>query len=299
MNEPPDKKGTTAKRRIKGLSTAPILIFAYRRPRHLQRVLDELATERLAEKSPVIVYIDGPKHWWEKIQTERSFRIALQKRNFRKVTVIKRKKNLGLARSVITGIGQQIRKYGKVIVLEDDIVPRRGFLEYMNEGLERYRKNKKIMQIAGFRPPGSRDGVQVTFARLTTSWGWATWARAWRKFKMKIKISPSLQKQKASFDYGHSYPFFRLLEDAALRNSQSWAIRWYYACYRSKGFIAYPPVSYVNNIGFDGSGTHTKFARPGVFHKPIRPKNLIWPRQPRKSLSLQRAFQKYLPTISS
>ncbi|MEN9895268.1 MAG: hypothetical protein RIR97_1120, partial [Pseudomonadota bacterium] len=36
----------------------------------------------------------------------------------------------------------------------------------------------------------------------------------------------------------------------------SWAIRWNWTVFKAGGRVVYPPVSYVENIGFDGSGTH-------------------------------------------
>jgi hypothetical protein len=36
----------------------------------------------------------------------------------------------------------------------------------------------------------------------------------------------------------------------------SWAIRWYWSVFKSQGYTLFPPVSYVSNIGFDGSGSH-------------------------------------------
>jgi hypothetical protein len=41
---------------------------------------------------------------------------------FKSVTIIEREKNWGLAPSIIDGVTNIVNKYGKIIVLEDDIV---------------------------------------------------------------------------------------------------------------------------------------------------------------------------------
>ena len=36
--------------------------------------------------------------------------------------------------------------------MEDDTVPLEGVLEYMNAGLKKYEKDKRVFQVAGFNP---------------------------------------------------------------------------------------------------------------------------------------------------
>ena len=38
----------------------------------------------------------------------------------------------------------------------------------------------------------------------------------------------------------------------------SWAILWNWTVFRRSGLVVYPPVSFVRNIGFDGSGSHAR-----------------------------------------
>lgn len=51
----------------------------------------------------------------------------------------------------------------------------------------------------------------------------------------------------------------------------SWAIRWYWSVFKNNGCVVYPPTSYVNNIGFDGSGTHGGFFIYKIFNKSNSP----------------------------
>lgn len=51
--------------------------------------------------------------------------------------------NKGLGNSIIQGVTTVIGKYGKAIVLEDDLVFSPNFLAFMNEGLNRYETEQK------------------------------------------------------------------------------------------------------------------------------------------------------------
>ncbi|WP_051128872.1 hypothetical protein [Providencia rettgeri] len=62
---------------------------------------------------------------------------------FNKVVIIKQKSNLGLAKSITTGVTSVCEKYGKVIVLEDDLIASPTFLQFMNDALVFFEKQKK------------------------------------------------------------------------------------------------------------------------------------------------------------
>lgn len=257
-----------------------------------------MSKERLANLTEVKIYVDGPKNLWQWFAVRKVIAEASRKRNFLSQKVVVRKKNLGLARSIADGVTDTIRESKRVIVLEDDTVPLKGFLDYMSQALRNYEKNKKVFQVSGFRPPVKRPEKKISFSRLTTSWGWGTWARAWRHFKMDVIISEKLKKSKRIFDYDNKYPFYRLLQDAATKHSQSWGIRWYLACFQANGWTCYPPVSYIKNIGFDGSGEHTQFSISSQKGKPVPVHELKWPNKIYQPKNLKNDFNEYLRKIN-
>jgi len=58
------------------------------------------------------------------------------------------------------------------------------------------------------------------------------------------------------FDQDGSVPYMRMLEDQIGGRNDSWAIRWRASVFLKDLLSVYPGRSLVNNIGFDGSGTH-------------------------------------------
>lgn len=57
-------------------------------------------------------------------------------------------------------------------------------------------------------------------------------------------------------DLNGSYPYSRMLQEVLDKKSESWGVVWYWNLLKKKGLTLFPPASLVENIGWDGSGTH-------------------------------------------
>lgn len=238
---------------------APVALFAFRRPDHTQRTLEALASNPSLRDSPLIVFCDGARSAGEQAQVEATRAVVHAFDHPRKV-VHASPANLGLARSIIKGVGALCEQYGRVIVVEDDLVVAPTFLEYMNRGLARYASAPRVMQISGHMfPVGLEPREGSLFLPFTTTWGWATWSRAWRAFDATASGAARLAgswRERFRFDLDGSYPYFSMLQRQLAGEVDSWGIRWYLSTFLSGGLTLYPRSSLVSNIGFDGSGTH-------------------------------------------
>ena len=177
---------------------------------------------------------------------------------FKKVTIIKRKINWGLANSIIDGVTNIINKYKKVIVLEDDLVTSIHFLRFMNESLDMYEKDNQVASIHGYIYP--IEGLPDTFfIKGADCWGWATWKRAWDIFEpngQKILDELKSRRLEKEADFNNSYGFTQMLKDQIKGKNNSWAVRWHMSAFLRDMLTLYPGKSYVQNIGNDDSGTH-------------------------------------------
>lgn len=239
---------------------SPIILFTYDRPSHTRRTVEALQRNALAEDSDLIVFSDAPRSEGQ-VDTVRETREYIRRiEGFRSVTVVERTENLGLARSIIDGVTTIIDRYGRVIVLEDDLVTSPHFLEYMNSALDRYAREERVMQISGYMFPVETQTTQEAFfLPVTTSWGWGTWRRAWQHFDAAARGYEELKRDRAkrkAFDLDDSYPYFAMLESQLRGEIDSWAIRWWLSVFSRNGLVLYPRRSLIENIGFDGSGTH-------------------------------------------
>jgi hypothetical protein len=244
---------------------APIALFVYNRPNHAEETLLALSENDLAQHSTLYIFCDGPKETADektfcKIQETRL--IVKKSKWCREVIVIERDINFGLSGSIIDGVTKVINKHGKVIVLEDDIVTGKGFLKYMNDALDFYHNNEKVVCIHGYNFPISPSGLNETFFLSGADcWGWATWKRGWNIFDQDAeKLYQKIVSNGLTYDFDMqgAYPYTKMLKDQVEETINSWAIRWYASAFLAKKFTLYPRVSLVKNIGLDGSGTHEK-----------------------------------------
>jgi hypothetical protein len=147
-----------------------------------------------------------------------------------------------------------------VIVLEDDLVTSRYFLEFMNTALDRYEGEERVMQIAGYMFPERLVFEEdALFLPFISSWGWATWRRAWRHFKPRpagyerVLADSALRKR---FDLNGNYNYSRILRAALRGRIDSWAVWWYLTVFLRNGLVLFPRKTLVRNLGFDGSGVN-------------------------------------------
>jgi len=246
-------------------SLAPIVYFAYNRPGHTLQTLEALSNSLLAADSALWIYIDGPKENASAetlANIEAVKKIAAQKKWCGTVTVVIAEKNKGLFKSIVHGITEAVNHFGKVIVMEDDVLVSSGFLTYMNDALDLYENTPEVMHISGFsRAEFSAVAIPETtyFFNHTSCWGWATWKRAWDKFTpdaiaVKNAISKKGNIKKLNMD--NTFEMFWGLKAIADGKFQSWNTIWNSVVFLNDGFCLHPTKSLVSNIGHDGSGTH-------------------------------------------
>lgn len=242
---------------------SPIVLFTYNRPLHLVQTLDALASNNEAKESILYVYCDGAKDGasadqLKLIETVRA--VVGKEHRFKEVKVVEQKVNLGLAESVMTGVSAVIEKHGRAIVLEDDLVTSPFFLRYMNEGLDLYETESSVACIAGYIYPVKGKLPETFFIKGADCWGWGTWKRAWDEFeKDGKKLLAELEEKKLTraFDFDGSYPYTGMLKSQNEGTINSWAVRWYASSFLKNRYCLYPGKSLVQNIGIDGSGTHS------------------------------------------
>jgi hypothetical protein len=243
---------------------APIALFVYGRPWHTRQTVESLQQNGLARQSDLFIFSDAPKRP-EAFDAVRQVREYINTINgFRSVQLIVRRHNLGLSRSIIAGTTDLLDKFGKVIVLEDDLVTSSHFLAYMNDALERFAEEDRVISIHGYVYPTGRVLPEAFFLRGADCWGWATWKRGWQLFNPDGRaLLNQIRGRKLTrlFDFGCSYPYVQMLENQILGKNDSWAVRWYASAFLADKLTLYPGKSLVHNIGNDNSGTHCGASR--------------------------------------
>ncbi len=247
-----------------GDALAPVVVFAYNRPDHLQRTLDALAACRLAAQSTVHVYADGPRKP-EAADAVAAVREALAREatagRFAALHVHASPVNLGLANSIIRGVGQVLAEHDHVIVLEDDLLVAPDFLAFMNDCLRYYEHDPAVGAVTGFSPlatlPAGCTG-DVYLCRRTCSNGWGTWSDVWERVDWRASGIDGLNRSwpmRRAFNREGNDRYDRLRRQLAGR-IDSWSIRFGLSLFLRGLGTVYPSVNRVANIGFDGTGVH-------------------------------------------
>ncbi len=241
------------------MKLAPITLFVYNRPEHTKRTVEALQRNTLAKESDLFIFSDGAKNEESKKGVAEVRNLIKTVSGFKNVNVIERSENLGLARSIITGVTDIVNKYGSVIVLEDDLLTSPYFLKYMNDALTLYENENRVVSIHGYVYPVKKALPETFFLRGSDCWGWATWKRGWKLFEQDgKKLLKKLEKEKLlrEFDFDGTYDFSGMLKRQIQGQNDSWAILWYASTFLAGVLTLYPGTSLIENIGRDGSGTH-------------------------------------------
>lgn len=238
---------------------APIALFAYNRPIHLERVAAALSSNPEASASRLFVFSDAPKNAAAEQAVAQVRAVARGIRGFAVLEVIEQGANQGVAQSVVEGVTSLTARFGRVIVLEDDLLPSAHFLAYMNGALQRYADDDRVISVHAYSYPIAEPLPETFFLRGADCWGWATWKRGWELFEPDGgKLLAALEARRATheFDYGGAYPYTQMLRDCIAGRNDSWAIRWYASAFLAGKLTLYPGSSQVQNIGADGTGLH-------------------------------------------
>jgi hypothetical protein len=238
---------------------SPIIIFVYNRPVHTRLTVDALKKNIFAQESDLIIFSDAPKSEAQAGKVNEVRQYIRQIGGFKSVTIVERESNCGLANSVISGVTDIVERFGRVIVLEDDLVVSPYFLQYMNDALIRYEEQSEVISVHGYSYPVSGKLPETFFIRGADCWGWGTWKRGWKIFEPDgKKLLAELERNNLAhkFNYDGAYSFTGMLKDQIAGRNNSWAIRWHASAFLANRLTLYPGESLVKNIGFDSSGTH-------------------------------------------
>jgi len=241
------------------MSYAPVLLFVYNRPEHVRQAILSLQQNVLSKESELFIYSDAPKDETSREAVNETRRFIRTINGFKQITIIERNENWGLARNIIDGVTTQVNRYGKVIVLEDDLVVAPYFLQFMNDALEVYKDVTEVGHIQACDFTQAPNLPDTFLIKWTGSWGWATWSRAWKHFNPDGKtLLQELERKKLTyeFDFNGKYGYTRMLRRQTEGKNNSWAIRWNASLFLQGILSLNVGKSLVQNNGFDGSGTN-------------------------------------------
>ena len=281
------------------MSAIPIILFTYARPEHLRKTLACLRENHV----PLIyAYSDGPRTP-NKAPAVSQVRGILRSIDWCEVILCERETNLGLGRSILTGVTEVLGKHDTAIIFEDDLICVPGTYEYLCAALDQYRDDNHVMSVTGWTHPLVTPG-DVTdlpyFDGRAESWTWGTWSRSWRDMDINAKKLMKQCKDNHIDIYQYGADLVDMAETELQRNT--WAVRFLYLHILKRSLCLRPPWSMVEHIGFDAEATNAKeeswFKNPPLKHCPPLPKQ--WP-EPLENPACSQLYQKVCgirPTVA-
>ncbi len=233
-------------------------LFTYHRSDHTRQVIEALSRNHVLPEN-LFIFQDGMKENTN-VEEWKSVNRLIQEIDWCETYVQVSETNKGLAKSIVAGVDYVLQKCDAVIVLEDDCVPHPQFMEYMLKALKKYESSKEVYHIGASSEPAkaAANGTDAYFLGRINSHGWGTWKDRWKKFSHDYTMIGQIKSNE------ELYEWFRIwgedLESHVLGNvygrTNSWAAFWALTVIMKKGLCMSPYESFVNNIGFDGSGVH-------------------------------------------
>ena len=244
------------------MKLAPIAMFVYNRLEHTRNAIEKLSKNHLADKSDLFIFSDGPKNEIDADQITRVREYIKNIKGFYSVTIVAQDRNIGLANSVMSGVNYLCEKFGRVIVVEDDLETSTGFLSFMNDALSKFEDDDRVLSISGYMYPlPIKLTSDAIFLEAPHSWGWATWKNRWKLYSTDGKrLMNELQSKRMlrEFNYNGPHNYQRMLTKQISGLNDSWYIRWYAVSILSGKMSVYPIRSLVRNFGLDGTGVHCR-----------------------------------------
>lgn len=190
------------------MNDIPAVVFAYNRPRHLERALDCLRANGVPA---LYVYVDGLREG-EPNSVGDEIRRVIERVDWVEPQVVFRPTNLGLSRSIRQGLDSVFANHSAAVVVEDDVWVAPEFYGYARQTLERYADETRVAGVTGVRHPFDLRALakypwDAFFFPRFSSWGWGTWARWWRTVEFdraklgELMRNPQVAPDKAGLSY--------------------------------------------------------------------------------------------------
>ena len=240
-----------------------VAFIVFSRPETTQRVF-----ERIRKAKPPRLYLiaDGPKDRDQFSICKEVRRIVEEGIDWKcELHKIYSDKNLGCAKRAQTGLDSVFELEDQAIILEDDTLPDHSFFQFCEELLIKFKSEETVFHISGMNlfPQIFTNENSYCFTSIINMWGWATWARAWKHYDLRMR---DWEKETKRNEFLNKWCLTKSLKkgmgkmfDLHCNNDDPWTwdYQWFYACWRNNGLGVLSSKNIVSNIGIGPAATHT------------------------------------------
>ena len=151
------------------------------------------------------------------------------------------------------------------IILEDDCLPNNSFFRFCDELLHRYAKQENIAMISGWSALAlnPKTKLRITedyyFSKYNFIWGWASWRRSWKSYRIDEKFE---NINELYFDSAEEKKYWnKIVKVCQKKNLDAWDYPWLFHLWKTHMLCIAPKHNMICNIGIGRlDATHTSSA---------------------------------------
>lgn len=237
----------------------PVLMLVFNRPEETKRVFEAV---RKAKPSRLYVAADGPRaNRPDDLRLSKETRAIFDKIDWPcDVMCLYREQNMGCGPAVSEAITWFFEQEEMGIILEDDCLPSLDFFKFSELMLNKYIEDERVMQVCGsnFQQGNFRGDASYYFSMFSYIWGWATWRRAWNKYRYDLSNVDSFDSIDWSRYTKHKGILRYWRQTLMLSKKEvlnTWDYQWAFCILANGGLSLVPNVNLITNIGIHGA-TH-------------------------------------------
>jgi len=241
----------------------PILIPTLNRYHHFKECVESLSRCKHADKTELIIGLDYPPSevYEEGFRQIKSYIPIIE--GFGKVTVFEHTANLGPGGNMRFLIDYCKKFYGAFIVTEDDNVFSPSFLDYMNQALDLFWDNERIITVSGYNDEAAYNQGKFTcyLSKDNCAWGIGHWFHKEEQLKTILGNFDFFKHVVYSRNEARkiltTYPvLYSMLNDMVLEELRWGDVMRTTVNIVKETFQLKPAISLVRNCGYDGSGVN-------------------------------------------
>ena len=252
---------------------APIVMISFNRSDLVSMSMRNVSLANGVEHHDIYMFIDGPREGnvRDLEENNRIFQIvSAYRERLPRLRIIRREKNYGCRGNIVDAITQIITKYGRSIIIEDDILISRTFLEYMNQALSFYECDKRIWSINAYQSPYLQIPkdypYDVYLNPVNMCWGWGTWSDRWCQVDFDLTEWPTDKEKREIVEKLNraGRQIIPMLEAQYAGRLKTWDVQCTYYAVKHGLMSVEPRFQLSKNIGFlEGvAGEHCAGAMP-------------------------------------
>lgn len=242
----------------------PILVVAFNRPNHVEKLLQLLVDHGVRR---VFVSIDGPRDKQDVAKCNEVLKVTKIFSDKMKITVLHRSHNLGCGLGVTAAIDWFFSYVDLGIILEDDCLPKEGFFEYFKNYFTKIDdyKSRGVSMASAHNPFHEYQGEIISNYFLI--YGWGTTSDTWRSVRQDFfkLVMPRFSNQRKVFrSPAEGIYWWANATRARLGSVDTWDSIFCDRMWALGMKCLIPSRNLIQNNGFGEGATHTKDPAGGI-----------------------------------